>query len=295
MAFLDLSAISAAFGFAARRADLVVTGAGFYAVVFAVQSFFTAMAAGQGAPGFAAPLALLLALLAFVVFILVLAGWQRAALSLDDARGIKAFAFGADEKRLLWVVVLVLILLITVMGTAVLMLAFMLGALAIIGAQRTGMIEPPEGFVNIFSLFAPGEWIVAIILIAAFAGFNIWFFARLGFAAPATVARGRVQVLAAWPLSHGTVSRIVFTTLAASLPGLGVLALYNIACAALLGVFPASAVSLTNADGALQISPWAYGLMAAPYGVLKMAALGAPLSGLFSALYERADAEAVIG
>lgn len=292
MALIDLSALRAAFRFPVQHARLVLLGAGLYAAVFFFQSYFTAAATGAETPGYAAPLAFTFALAAFIAFIVALAAWLRADLGHALGSGLDAFRFSDDERRLLWGVVLVLILLFTVMGTALLMLAFMLGALAILGAQRSGLMEPPEGFINIFELFALGEWIVAIVLIAAFAGFNIWFFARLALAAPATIARSQVQVLAAWPLSDGRVSRIVLTTLAATLPGLAILVAFNMICAALFGVYPASSLSMTDAQGSVTVSDWSFAALSLPYGVLKMAVLAAPLTALFSALYRRAGGAA---
>ena len=252
-----------------------------YAVLFAIQSALTAAAAGGWGPG--APLAFAMILLAFAAFIPALSAWTRA--ELGEGAG---FGWGEGETRLILVVLLVLALLFTVVGTALLMLAFMLGALAIIGAQREGMTEPPEGFVNIFALFGTGEWIVAGLLIAAFTGFNVWLFARLALSVPATIARGRVQVLAAWPLSGGRVVEMIILTLIAAAPGLAILAMFNLASEAAFGFLPASASSAADA------SPAAFAAVSLVYGFAKMIALGAPLAALFARLFRIYDAETAI-
>ena len=270
-----------ALAFPLQRPGFIAATSAPYAVLFAIQSALTAAAAGGWGPG--APLAFAAILLAFAAFIPALSAWTRAALG--EAAG---FGWGEGETRLILVVLLVLALLFTVVGTALLMLAFMLGALAIIGAQRAGMTEPPEGFVNIFALFGAGEWIVAGLLIAAFAGFNIWLFARLALSVPATLARARVQVLAAWPLSAGRVVEMIILTLIAAAPGLAILAVLNVASEAVFGFLPASASSAAGA------SPAAFAAVSLVYGFAKMIALGAPLAALFARLFVIYDGETVI-
>ena len=270
-----------ALAFPLKRSGLVASASAPYAVLFAVQSGLTASAAGGWGPG--APLAFVTILIAFAAFIPALSAWTRAELGVPAGYG-----WSKGETRLILVVLLVLALLFTVVGTALLMLAFMLGALAIIGAQRTGMTEAPEGFVNIFALFGTGEWIVAIVLIAAFAGFNIWLFARLALSVPATLARDQVQVLAAWPLSAGRVIQMIILTVIAAAPGLALLTAFNFASAAAFGFFPASSSSAVGPDGARALG---FAAVSFVYGLLKMAALGAPLAALFARLFQVYDGE----
>lgn len=280
MTLIDFCAVRAAYRFVLDHRATVLAGAGLYAVLFAVQSLFTAYA-GAYAPG-AAPAALGFALLAFGAFIVAIAGYGRAALG-KPSQGVFGLTLGGDEGRLGWVVVLILILLFTVLGTAFLALAFMLAALALINVDAAQ--EPPEGFVNIFALFGAGEMAVAVALIAVFAAFSLWFGLRLSMAAPATLSAGRVQVLSVWPLSSKRIFEIAGTVLAAMAPGAGVLAVFVLVCDALTGASPAVAQSASGEAGALTVNAAVLVVIYALYGVGKMALLAAPAMAALCALY----------
>lgn len=184
-----------------------------------------------------------------------------------------------DVSRLVLVAGLTLILVFTVLGTAFVMLAFMLGALAILGAERTGLTEPPEGFVNIFALFNTAEWIIAVALIAVFAGFGLWFISRLLPGIPATLARGKVQLLAAWPILQGRGLGGFLTGTLAILPGVILLVAFAFLVESATGYNPAQGVQ-------------AEGLNAAAIALLRAVLVGgsaafvlAPLMGVHARLY----------
>jgi hypothetical protein len=256
MMIIDVQALGRAAGFPLRHAVPVALAALACGGLHAAQ-----IAAAQAGAGAAAGLALFAAL---AVLFIAAAGFGRMALELPG-KGVLGFAAGADEARFVWVMILILILLGTVIGTAFLCLAFMLGALALIGADRAGMTEQPEGFVNIFALFGTGEWIVAMVLLAAFAVFSLWMLARVAMAGPATLERGRVQVLSIWPLSTGRSPMIALTSLLAAAPGIAVM-------------------------HALAAAPLPAVLLAFVQGVAGIVLLVAPLMALWSALYRKFNA-----
>ncbi len=282
MRWIEPGALRAALQFPIANARMVLAGAGLYGVVFAVQSVLTLyLAAGSSAAGLGA---LIATLAAFGIFCVVLAGWGRVALGMQASTPL-GFQAGGDELRLIWVAFLVVILSFTVLGTALVVLAFMLAALAMIGAERVGMSEPPEGFINIFSLFGPGEWAVALVLMGGFAIFSIWLFSRLSLGVPATLDGRRVRILSVWPLSTGRFVAITLSAAAVIFPALVMILMINSALGTLFGIAPASPQSLVNANGDVTGSPLGLAAISFVYGGLKMVLLGAPLTGLVCALY----------
>lgn len=282
MRLIEPSGLAAAIRFPLENPRLVLAGAGLYALVFAVQSVFTLYAAA-GSSG-AALGGLIAVIAAFGAFAVALAGWARAALG--QARGrFAGLDLGGDELRLVWVALLVAVLCFTVLGTAMLVLAFMLAALAMIGAERAGLTDPPEGFINIFALFGAGEWAVAGVLIAGFAVFAIWLFARLSLSVPATIEAGRIAILSVWPVSSGRFTAITGSAAAVIVPAILLLAGFNAVSQALFGFNPAAAQSLVNANGDITGPAAGFAVLAFLYGAAKMILLGAPLTGLFAALY----------
>ena len=219
---------------------------------------------------------------------LITAAATSSALSLERLiRLSTALPMPWTGLRMVWVALLVAVLCFTVLGTALLVLAFMLAALAMIGAERIGMSEPPEGFINIFALFGPGEWIVAGVLIAGFAVFSIWLFARLSLAVPATLEAGRIRILQVWPLSAKRFVAITASAGALLVPGLALVAGFNALAGAAFGVYPASAQSMVAATGEVTGSLALFAALSFVHGALKMILLTAPLTALFCALYVR--------
>lgn len=288
MTILDPSRLIAAYRFVLANPRLVGLGAASYAVAFTLQSVITAYAAA-GAE-WAVPLALVFVIVAFTAFVGVLSYWGPHAIGETDAPARPDWAlavFGGPERRLLWVAFLVLILVFTVIGTAFLAVAFMLAGLALINVDASQ--EPPEGFVNIFALFGPGEATVAIVIGAVFVLFSLWFFLRLALAYPATVDQQRVQVLTAWPLSgrRRAVEMIVTLVLAAA-PGIAALVVFNLASDALIGAWPGAAQSAaesTSGEGGLTVQPVLFAVSAFLYGFAKMALVAAPCVAALCALY----------
>ncbi|AZU03986.1 hypothetical protein X907_1453 [Glycocaulis alkaliphilus] len=192
-----------------------------------------------------------------------------------------------DVSRLVLVAGLTLVLVLTVLGTAFVMLAFMLGALAILGAERTGLTEPPEGFVNIFALFSTAEWIIAVALIAVFAGFALWFISRLLPGIPATLARGKVQLLAAWPILQGRGLGGFITGTLAVLPGIVLLVAFAFLVESVTGYNPAQGV---RADG---LNPLGIALLRAVLVGGSVAFGLTPLLGTHARLYMKFTSQSV--
>lgn len=284
MRLIEPGALSAAIRFPLDHTVTVLAGAGLYALVFTVQSVLSVFA-GAGSSG-AAIGGLLAVIAAFGAFAVALSGYGRAALGLPR-QGRYGMAFSGDALRMVWVALLVAVLCFTVLGTALLVLSFMLAALAMIGAERSGLTDPPEGFINIFALFGPGEWVVAGALIAGFAVFAIWLFARLSLAVPATLESARIRILSVWPASSGRFVAITLSAGAILVPGLALLAGFNAACEALFGVYPGAAQSMVDANGRVSGPVALFAVLSFLHGGLKMVLLAAPLTALFSELYTK--------
>ncbi len=67
------------------------------------------------------------------------------------------------------------------------------------------------------------------------AGMFAWVFARLAYAPVATIARGRVQVLSAWPLSRGLVLKTLAGLVATGAPAVVALLIWRCVAASPLG------------------------------------------------------------
>ncbi len=289
MTLIDTQAIRRAWRFPLDNPAIVIAAAVLYGIVFAAQSWFTARVEAGDAG--AAPLGLAAGFAALFVFVLAMAAWARAAFG-QSPKGVFGLTIGGDEGRLAWSAFLVLILSLTVLGTAFLAVAFMIAALALINVDP-GAPPPAEGEVDLFAMFGAGEMAVATVIFVVFAVFSLWFFLRLAMAYPATMESGRIKILSVWPLSgRGRSLRILSTVLAASSPGILVLALFNLAAAALFDVYPASAQSAAGEDGGLLIAAPLFWTLAVTYGVGKVALVGAPACSALCALYENLTAEA---
>lgn len=269
MTLIDMNAARAGLSLTLRYARLALLAGLIYALAYALEAVTAArLASGAG------PLWHWLAamLVGFAAVVPAIAAFVRIGLG-QPAR----LAAGDDERRLLGVMALIWVLLFTVLGTAGLALMFMITALAVINVDVTA--EPPSGPVDIYAQFGTGEWLVASVLIAAFAGFSLWFAARLALSLPSTLDSARVRVLSIWPVSSGRWIEIALTLLAAAAPGLAILMALNVAAAAVTGVWPGAAY--TDA-------------MEAPAPLLVVAALGG-LHGLFKIALAAAPACAALG
>ncbi len=279
---IDLPAVTRALRFVPTHITAVAAGAGLYALVFAFQSRLTALT-GAGDLNSALP-ALVAGLLAFIAFVAAMASWGRIALDKPAGR-FAGLDFGASEGRLLWAAVLVFILCSVVLLTAALAVVFMIAALALINVDPEAP-APEPGNVDLFGLYGTGEWIVASVIFAIYGIFALWFFLRLAMAYPATLDAGQVQIMRVWPLSgQGRAVKILTTVVAAALPGLLVLVLFNLASATALGVYPASAQSASGEAGALLVPAPVFWGLSFVYGLLKAALVGAPVCAALCALY----------
>lgn len=270
MKLIDISAVHTGLASVLRHGPLALAAAAIYALAYALESLTAfRLAAGDG------PLWHWLGaiLIGFAAAVPALAAFARIGLG-QSAR----LAAGDDERRVLGVMALIWVLLFTVLGTAGLAVMFMFTALAVINVDVNA--EPPAGMVDIYALFGTGEWIVAALLLAAFAGFSLWFIARLSVSVPATLASGRVRVLSIWPASSQRWVHIALTLLAAAAPGAAILLLLNLAAHALFGVWP-GASHLGAETGSLLASTLLGGL----HGGLKLALVIAPGAAALGALY----------
>lgn len=280
---IDFPAVRRALLFVPSNPTAVLVGAVLYAVVFAFQSYFTALA-GAGDLG-AVFVALGLVVLASLAFVVAMAAWGRIALD-KPAAGFMGLAFGRDESRLSWAVLLIFILSMTVLGTAFLAVAFMVAALALINVDPEAP-PPAEGDVTALGLLGTGEWIVAGIIFAVYAVFSLWFFLRLAMAYPATLDAGRIQIMRVWPLSgKGRSIRIFTTVLGAAVPGVLALWALNAGLLALTGIYPAAAQSASGEAGELVVPAFSFLTVCFVYGVAKAALVGAPVCAALCALYQ---------
>ncbi|MBI1264931.1 MAG: hypothetical protein GC187_09380 [Alphaproteobacteria bacterium] len=272
MKLIDMSAVHTGLTRAARHGRIALVAALIYALAYALESLTAfRLATGEG------PLShwLLAMLIGFVAITPALAAFVRIGLG-QAAR----LAAGDDERRLLGVMALIWVLLFTVLGTAGLAVMFMFTALAVINVDVNA--QPPEGLVDIYALFGAGEWVVAMVLLAAFAGFSLWFVSRLAISLPATLESGRVRVLSIWPASSGHWIEISLTLLAAAAPGLLILTGFNYLAASLTGVWPGAPWAGGDGMGASAILVT---LLGALHGFLKIALAAAPACVALGALY----------
>ncbi len=270
MTLFHTDALKAGFALLRNHPLPVALSAGVCALLAAIEIMTLRLAAPAGLLSVVA-----LAALGFYAWVIAAGLIGRASVGLDW-KGLASNS-ARDLHRLVLVALLGLVLLVTVLGTAFVMLAFMLGALAILGADRTGLTEPPEEFVNIFALFNPAEWVIAVMLIAVWSAFAFWFLSRLLPAIPATLHRGKVQLLATWPILQGRGLGALMTGCAAVLPGIVLLTGFSIACEALFGFNPASGAG--RAPLAMEVALRAL-LVGGSTGLVF-----APLLGVHGALY----------
>lgn len=269
MTLIDISAVRAGWRFVLENPGPVATGAGLFALLSALQTTLWTSGGVEFPAG--KPLGLIFAALAFVAMIMALAAWGRRVYGRAGAGNLD-LKLGGDEGRLALVVLLVLILVFTVVGTAFIALTFMIAALALINVPDDAP-QPEQGEELLAQLLGPSEWFVAAIIIAVFAFFSFWFVLRLVLAYPATVKTQSVQVLTAWPASaNGRSLTIGTSVLATALPGALVVLVISFAQLAFLSgtsglvTFLASSIS----------------------GFALLALVGAPVAACLCALYESA-------
>jgi len=273
MTLIHTDALKNGFALALRHPRAVLAASGVCAAVAALEALIFSLT-GEAGPGLIGVTVLFI--LGFHAWVIAAVLVTRPALGLADG-SLKDRA--RDVSRLVLVAGLTLILVLTVQGTAFVMLAFMLGALAILGAERTGLTEPPEGFVNIFALFNTTEWLIAVALIVVWSAFALWFISRLLPAIPATLERGKVQLLAAWPILQGRGLSGFFTGTLAVLPGVALLAGFAFLVASATGYNPAQGV---QADG---LHPAGIAFLRALLVGGSVAFVLAPLMGVHARLY----------
>lgn len=273
MTLIHTDALKDGFSVLLRHPRAVLAASGLCAGVAALEAlaFSLTGAAGPGLIGVT-----VLILLGFHAWVIAAVLVTRAALGLTGGTPAERVR---DVSRLVLVAGLTLILVLTVLGTAFVMLAFMLGALAILGAERTGLTEPPEGFVNIFALFNAVEWTIAAALIAVWGLFALWFVSRLLPGIPATLERGKVQLLAAWPILQKRGFGGLLTGTLAVLPGMALLVVLAVLVERLTGYNPAQGV---QGEG---LGPVAIALLRAVLVGGSAALVMTPLLGVHARLY----------
>lgn len=130
-------------------------------------------------------------------------------------------------RRMALVLLLLVILFGTILGTALVALAFMFSALAMIGMSREGIETLPEGLTNAFVFFGPMEWSIAAVLFAGFATLAIWLLARTSMAIPATLHLKSIKVLSVWPLTWHKVSEVISALVLVLAPGLVLILIFQ--------------------------------------------------------------------
>jgi hypothetical protein len=143
----------------------VLAAGALYGVVFAVQSLMTAYA-GAYAPG-AAPAAIAFMAVAFGAFVIGWASLGRLALGIPK-KGFYGLTLGGDEGRLIWALALVVLLLVIILMTAGVAMAFMIAGLAF--TEMDPGAPQPDGYVNLFEMMGPVALAVSFALIAVFRG-----------------------------------------------------------------------------------------------------------------------------
>lgn len=270
MNLIDASAARTGLASVMRHAPIALGAAAIYALAYALESFTAfRLAAGE------APLWHWLGamVIGFIATVPALAAFTRIGLG-QPAR----LAAGGDERRVLGVMALIWVLLFTVLGTAGLAVMFMFTALAVINVDVNA--EPPGGLVDIYALFGTGEWVVAVVLLAVFTGFSLWFVARLAVSVPATLDSGRVRVLSIWPASSKRWIQIALTLLLAAAPGAATLVLLNAAAYEMSGVWPGASHLGAETGSLLMVT-----VLGAVHGALKLTLVIAPGAAALGALY----------
>jgi hypothetical protein len=121
--------------------------------------------------------------------------------------------WGAVERRLLGMTLLLVLLLGFLL--LLMLVALVAAAFGFASAGAGFVVSSPQSWRE--ALQGTGGLIVLGLLTVGLMGFG-WFALRLCLAAPATVARGRVQVLSAFGLTKGSVWRILASMLIVGLP-----------------------------------------------------------------------------
>ncbi|KPP82701.1 MAG: hypothetical protein HLUCCA04_01165 [Oceanicaulis sp. HLUCCA04] len=273
MKLIHKDALQDGFALLLRHPRAVLAASAVCAGVAALEALVSSFT-GEAGPGLIG--VTLLFILGFHAWVMAAVLVTRPALGLGDG-SLKDRA--RDVSRLVLVAGLTLILVLTVQGTAFVVLAFMLGALAILGAERTGLTEPPEGFVNIFALFNTTEWLIAVALITVWSVFALWFISRLLPAIPATLERGKVQLLSAWPILQGRGLAGFLTGAVAVLPGVAVLVGFALLVEAATGFNPARGVQADT------LAPAAIAFLRAVLVGGSVALVLTPLMGVHARLY----------
>ncbi|MFI4976362.1 MAG: hypothetical protein ACHP84_17650 [Caulobacterales bacterium] len=146
-------------------------------------------------------------------------GLYRTALARLGRADLKAGPAGlqwaAAEWRLVGTVILVGVLLI--LALALVLVVFLGVSLGLASAGQGFAISDPNTWRPSFTGRAR---VLHLALAAVCAGALVWIALRLALAQAATVARRKVQVLSAWPLTGGNVLGLLVGTVAVSLPAL---------------------------------------------------------------------------
>lgn len=171
------------------------------------------------ATGSAALLGFVLMVLTTVTSVVFAAAVFRMAVN-GDYSGWYGMKLGADEARVFVVNLLIglLTFLVAMLG-GIFAIAFV-SAMAAGVMERAGLSEEAvTADINlVFAAFGPGEWGGVALVVLGFVVLVAWLAARLSPALPATLDRGRIQVLSVWPLSNGQAWRIVIASFITAVP-----------------------------------------------------------------------------
>jgi len=201
------------------------------------------LAAGAGIAlralaGRAGPLPAASALLAAVL--LVIAATALYRLALRDRGLTPPGALAGSAMRL--AAAQGLLAALTLIVGAVLLVVLLALAYAVASTGAGFVASDPETWAR--AAQGRGRWVLGGALAAA-AAVLAWIHLRLGLASAATIARGRVQALSAWPLTGGAVLPILVAVVAVNaLPAAGLLAAARWLTGALHAAAAASVIAL---------------------------------------------------
>ena len=195
----------------------------------------------------------LLVVMLSVVTLATSVALSAAALRLavrGEMPGWLGLQFGRDELRVFAVTILIALLTAIVFVLVFLFWGTLFGTVAMGGLERAGIDPEAAGFdlADASAYLGAADWIVVGLAGLACMAVVAWLSARLVLALPATIAHRRIQVMKAWPLSHGNGWRIAAALVLAGLPiTLVELGLYE-AIAAMIGHRPIDVTRIIAAD-----------------------------------------------
>ena len=220
-----------------------------YTAAYAAQLAMMQVRAGGDAGGAAGLVVVLLSVATLATSVALSAAALRLAVR-GEMPGWLGLQFGRDELRLFAVSILITLLTLIVFVLVFLFWGTLFGTVAMSGLDRAGIDPEASGFdlADATAYMGATEWVVVVLAGLAGLAIVMWLSARLVLALPATIARQRIQVMKAWPLSDGKGWRIALALVLAGLPvTLVEIGIYE-ALAGLIGHRPIDVTRIIAAD-----------------------------------------------